>query len=280
MMGTKPSSRPTTCTEVHSRPLARWKVASSTATPSSWPPSTGPRASSGPRYTWWASRTASCPSSTPPRPRHGTRSAGCSTWPSHGPPGSSTVRGRVRAPWGTAGRWNVSRRPGWPPSPAYRGQVPDGSPRGTPDGASRRSEPGSDADRGGTAPHLALEDLSDHRVDEDRRVIRRLLALPGVPVDQPVRGPIGQDLGDQDQVDAHPPVPVERSTPVVPPGEQLVVRVEAAEHVDQAPGLEIGEGVALGPADVGHPLELGRIPHVTVFGRHVEVAAHRHRPIG
>src|SRR5664280_1219717 len=96
-----------------------------------------------------------------------------------------------------------------------RGQVPDGSPRGTPDGASRRSEPGSDADRGGTAPHLALEDLSDHRVDEDRRVIRRLLALPGVPVDQPVRGPIGQDLGDQDQVDAHPPVPVERSTPVV-----------------------------------------------------------------
>ena len=91
---------------------------------------------------------------------------------------------------------------------------------------------------------------------------------------------LGQDLGHQDEVDPHSLVPVERAGPVVPPAEQPVLVVEPPEHVDQTPRLAVGQGVTLGWLTWVIAHELGRVPHVAVLGRHVEVAAHGHRPIG
>src|SRR5207302_5428899 len=57
--------------------------------------------------------------------------------------------------------------------------------------------------------------------------------------------------GDEDQVDAHPPVLVEVTGPVVPPREQAVFVVALTKGVYQAPFLQLSEGLSLGLADVG-----------------------------
>ena len=112
-------------------------------------------------------------------------------------------------------------------------------------------------------------------------MIGRQLALAGVAVDEPPLHVLGQRLAHQHEVDAHAPVVVEVAGPVVPVREQLVgVGIEQPEGVLQAPVLEAGDGVALGLGDVGRPDEGGRVPHVAVLGRHVEVAAHDHGLIG
>ena len=110
----------------------REAVATPERVPWNWPPSTGPRASNGRTSTSWGWRRASYPSSTPSPPKPATRSDGCCTWPSPGPPGSSTARGPDPDAWPTVATWTASPRRGWPPWPGSRGQVPDASPGGTP----------------------------------------------------------------------------------------------------------------------------------------------------
>src|SRR5207302_10097827 len=82
--------------------------------------------------------------------------------------------------------------------------------------------------------------------------------------------------GDEDQVDAHPPVLVEVTGPVVPPREQAVFVVALTKGVYQAPFLQLSEGLSLGLADVGGPLEARRVPEIAVLGSDVEIAADGH----
>src|SRR5207302_8482610 len=107
---------------------------------------------------------------------------------------------------------------------------------------------------------LALE----VEVDQQGGVVGRSLALAGEAVDERERRPLGQRFGGQHQVDAQAPMLVEVAGPVVPPGVQTVVDVEAAKHVDQAPLLEGGDRLALGRAHVGAAVKLGGIPDVAV----------------
>ncbi len=84
-------------------------------------------------------------------------------------------------------------------------------------------------------------------------MVGRELALPGVAVDQTPSDPLAQRLGDVDEIDAHAAVLVEVATPVVPVGEQLVLVVQGAEAVDEAPIAQPGDGGSLGLGDVASP---------------------------
>ena len=87
---------------------------------------------------------------------------------------------------------------------------------------------------------------------QHRRVVGGLLSLPGVAIDQHASASgRGQRLGQQHQVDPHPPTLVEVAGPVVPPREDPAVGVVAAPHVLEAPLEQHPERAALGLAARG-----------------------------
>ena len=63
-------------------------------------------------------------------------------------------------------------------------------------------------------------------VDDDRRVVGGELALAGVAVDDRPPQPAGDRVGDEHEVDAHAAVLVEVAAPVVPVGEEPILRVQ------------------------------------------------------
>ena len=81
--------------------------------------------------------------------------------------------------------------------------------------------------------------LSSREVDEQRRVIGRLLALARVAVDDRPRDAVGERARHEREVDAHAAVLVEVAAPVVPVGEEVVGVVLRAERVDEAPLAEL-----------------------------------------
>ncbi len=112
------------------------------------------------------------------------------------------------------------------------------------------------------------------QLDDQRRVVRRLLALAGVAVDQRPLNALADGRRAQHQVDPHADPLVEVARPVVPPREHaLGVGVHVAEDVGEAPVEQLPQRLALGLAHVGGVDELGDVPHVGVGRGDVEVAA-------
>ncbi len=75
-------------------------------------------------------------------------------------------------------------------------------------------------------------------VDEHRGVVRGLFALAGVAVDERVGDALGEGAAEHDEVDAQAHVLVEVPGAVVPPREELALRVPEPEGVDQPPLLQ------------------------------------------
>src|SRR6266536_1815132 len=95
---------------------------------------------------------------------------------------------------------------------------------------------------------------SSRRVDVDIQeqgsVVGGQLALAGEAVHEAPPDAPDQRFGHVREVDAHAAVLVEVAPPVVPVREQLVLCVQRAEAVDEAPVAQPGDGGPLGFGDV------------------------------
>src|SRR5207244_9464486 len=80
---------------------------------------------------------------------------------------------------------------------------------------------------------------------DDRRVIRRLLALALVAVDLDGEAARSERGRQQDVVDPEPPAAVKSTGAVIPPGEETALLAVEPERVTEPPGDEIAEGRAL-----------------------------------
>ena len=89
-----------------------------------------------------------------------------------------------------------------------------------------------------------------------------------------------QRLRDQALIDPHSEVLVKVAGAIVPPAVARALRVSEAIGVDQAPLAPARPGGALLGRDVGPAVTGGRIPHVEVGRRDVEVAAEHERVAG
>jgi hypothetical protein len=116
-------------------------------------------------------------------------------------------------------------------------------------------------------------------VDDDGGVIRRGLSFAGLAVHVGVSHRGGEGSVGVDEVDAHALVLVEHAGPEVPVGERVVVLQRPRHHVGESQRPEGGQGLTLRRGDMRGVGELGRVPHVRVGGRDVEVAADRQGPI-
>ena len=103
-------------------------------------------------------------------------------------------------------------------------------------------------------------------------MIGRLLALPGVAIDQGPGHPRRDGFRGEDEIDPHPATLMEVTAPVIPVAIQMVIVVDATEGVDHAPILETLDRRAFCFGDVGGSLERSRRPDISVVGRNVEVA--------
>ena len=83
-------------------------------------------------------------------------------------------------------------------------------------------------------------------VDDHRRVVARPAALAGVAVHPRRLDAIGDRLAGQHQIDPHPEVLMEHPGPVVPVGEDPLVRPAIAHDVAQAERLQLRQRRALG----------------------------------
>ena len=100
-----------------------------------------------------------------------------------------------------------------------------------------------------------------------------LFLLPVVAVDLNPSQPFGQRRGRQEEIDSEPPVPVEGSVPVIPPGEFPFLREALPVKIHQSPVQQSPEpgSFLVGVEDL--PSELLFVPGVQRSGTDVEVAA-------
>src|ERR1700679_2503618 len=129
-----------------------------------------------------------------------------------------------------------------------------------PEHATRRDRRGQDGPRR-LARRSGWRGLLVADVHHDRGVVGWFLALAGITVHEGARGPLGQVLAHQDEIDPHAAALVEIAGPIVPPGEHPGV-IEAGEDVVETPGLDVSQGGPFRLTHVGHTLEVGRVPHV------------------
>ena len=81
--------------------------------------------------------------------------------------------------------------------------------------------------------------------DRDGGMVGRTFVLSCLPVDDHFPTHAGQSRGRQDQVDPEPPVPVEISHPVIPPGELLAVGIEDPVKIGKSMIEDCREGFSL-----------------------------------
>ncbi len=112
------------------------------------------------------------------------------------------------------------------------------------------------------------------QLHQDRRVVRRLLALALVAVDAACGAARGQRRRQQDVVDAQAVVLGECKLAIVPPAERRRRLVEQAKAVLEARGEKRAKRGALGVGAQHLPGPQRRVVHVAVFRRDVEVAHH------
>lgn len=111
-------------------------------------------------------------------------------------------------------------------------------------------------------------------------MIRRSLAFARLAVDLHPGAAPGQGPGHQNMVDTQPLILLKGELPIVPPAVQFARVVVETEGIDQSPVAQPAEGVpdaglaqhSFGPG--------GRLAHVTILGRDIQIATQDQRLVG
>src|SRR4029077_11579573 len=118
------------------------------------------------------------------------------------------------------------------------------------------------------------------QLDLERRVVRWLAALAVSVVDVAAGDVRGQVLARQGQVDAQAVVARVVTVALVPAGEPALLRVQTPVDVDELALFDdLAHALALGRASVRGVFQPGRLVHVLIAGRDVEVAGDQHRAL-